>query len=107
MAHTKDSIQSLLLTSDKALARGVVAIYRRQTQDEQHAQAAIHENGVGFTGTDARFLSMVARTVLAHGEIHPGHIHATRAMMPKYWRQLLDIALAREAQATLKSLGIE
>ena len=57
---TKEYIKELLLTSDKAVKRGVLRIYEFQTQDEQEAQTTKLNNGVGFNGADAYFIACIA-----------------------------------------------
>ena len=94
---TRDSVQAMLRTNDKALARGIVAIYRRQLADEQHARATLHDNGVGFNSADAGPMSTLARDILTGdpGLITPARMEDARERMPKYWAQLIDIAVDR------------
>lgn len=46
--HTADSIRQLLLTNDRAVLRGLVRLYERQTQDEKATSNARHRNSRGF-----------------------------------------------------------
>ena len=41
--------------------RGLLAIYAAQTADEQCSDSTTVDNGVGFTGIDANFLSSLAK----------------------------------------------
>jgi hypothetical protein len=47
--HTVESIRTLLNKNDKAVERGLVAIYNRQTLDEKLDKYTKHRNGVGFS----------------------------------------------------------
>lgn len=97
---TKEYVQGLLASNDLAVARAIVAIYRRQTQAEQANQATLQDNGVGFTGPDARFLSSLAQWVLKGYALTPRQLAKGRAKIMKYWKQLADVA---EKKAALKA----
>ncbi len=51
---TKEQIQTLLRTNEKALIRALFVLNERQTEDEQCSEATINRNGRGFTPADAR-----------------------------------------------------
>lgn len=87
-------IVALLERSEHAVARGLVAIYQRQSAAEQSGLKTIHRNSVGFSASDAAAGSRIARHVLAGGRIEPDRITAARALALKYRRQLLAIANA-------------
>ncbi len=96
----KEAVQSLIATSDKALARALWLIFQRQTAAEQSALQTIEHNGRGFTGTDAEFLSDVARKLPRYNNrMTVRQIAKVRPKMKKYWRQLLE-----EIEATGKSV---
>jgi hypothetical protein len=87
----KGMIQALIVNSDKALARALWNIFQRQTAAEQSALQTIEHNGRGFTGTDAQFLSDVARRLPRYDfRMTPRQIAKVRPKMKKYWRQLLE-----------------
>lgn len=89
----KVQIQSLIDTDDRAVARAVVRIYQRQTEDEQRASETKHHNTIGFNASDAKFLTGVARYVIANGKIDTEyHMMKTRKLIRRYWRQLIEIA---------------
>jgi ribosomal protein L16/L10AE len=98
----KESIQSLLSTSNVAVERALVALYKRQTRDEQHSGTATHANGIGFSGADAEFYSKLAVQVQENGNRPWGkrltvrQLEAARRGIGKYWKQLLEeIAIKR------------
>ena len=95
MVWNKDAIIQLLDTNDKAVDRAVVQLYRRQTQEEQATHATKVNNGVGFTGLDAEFLSSLAESAMKYGQLTPKQRAIARTRVKKYWRQLLSIVQAR------------
>lgn len=89
----KESIQHLLQVSDKAVANAILALYARQTSDEQASEGTHHHNGRGFNSRDAAFLSSIAKALPRYSNhMTPRQLKAARAMLPKYWRQLLEVA---------------
>ena len=96
---TKEDVQELIRSNDAAVARAILALYARQTADEQRAETTRHHNGVGFNGRDAAFLSSVAKALPRwNNHMTPRQLAAARKMLPKYWRQLCEIANEKEAQ---------
>lgn len=67
-------------------ARAVLAIYARQTADEQQTDETRHENGVGFNGRDAEFLSSIAKQLQERG-----FTKETRDRVPLSYKQLAAI----------------
>lgn len=92
MIYTKDFIKEKILTNDLWLARGVVAIYKRQTSQEQNVGKTIDNNGVGFNGVDSEILTSFAEFFLKRGFLSPKQIHIARKKMVKYCGQLAKIA---------------
>ena len=90
-----DYIRWLLNMNDRAVERAMVAIYNRQTADEQVSSDTKHQNGVGFTGADARLGTYYAKWVLKGNSLTGNHLMKARMMSYKYVRQLTDIATAR------------
>lgn len=95
----KSSIQALLANNDRAVVRAVKAIYERQTDDEKQSEATHKDNGVGFNYADARLGSYYAQYIARKGTLTGHHLQKARRMMMKYWRQLSDIANAKEGVA--------
>ena len=89
---TKEAIRAKLEVSDAWLYRGLSAIYARQTADEQDTNTTNHENGVGFNGVDAEFLSSLAVQVNTVNYLTPKQIGHARTKMLKYAGQLARIA---------------
>lgn len=96
---TKERVQELLKVNDKAVARAILALYARQTAGEQAGEQTDVENGVGFNKIDAPFLSSIAKALPRYnGHMTARQLTTARKMLPKYWRQLCEIANEKEAQ---------
>ncbi len=99
---TKERIQRLLSFSDVALERAILLVYANQTQDEKYSGNTKHENGTGFNGTDAQFLSSLAKYI--DGFRRPEGFRmsikqreAARPLIMKYWRQVQDVIILNMA----------
>lgn len=90
---TKEQILTMLETNDKAITRAVIAIYQRQTDDEQVAQHTLKSNNIGFNSSDAPYLSYCAKYAIDRKITLTGkHLEKSRIRVRKYWKQLMDIA---------------
>ncbi|RWI35518.1 hypothetical protein [Mesorhizobium sp.] len=93
MIWTKETIQELIRTNDKAVAKAILALYARQTESERSTEHTQVENGMGFNRLDAPFLTSIAKALPRYGNhMTPRQIAKARPMLLKYWRQLLEIA---------------
>ena len=93
---TKTGIQNLLENSDKAVLRAIVVIWNLQTADEQANHTTSNSNGVGFSYRDADFGSSLAEKIQKGYSMSDKQISAGRRMVKKYWRQLIDVAKAKQ-----------
>lgn len=89
---TKEFIKTMLLSDSNWLYRGIVAIFKKQTSEEQHSEATIEDNGIGFNGVDAYMLSSFAKQIIAGRTLSPKQLGIAKKKMPKYAGQLLKIA---------------
>ena len=94
----------LLEKRDDAVERGVVAIYKRQTSDEQRMQETKYNNKVGFTGADAEFGSSLAQQLLRGYHLTAKQMLYARRMMKRYAGQLAKIANKQIANPRYVSL---
>ena len=60
MEYTKNMIRDLLIRSDLACMRGVLAIFRSQTEYEKGCRATVNKNGLGFRANHAKAGSELA-----------------------------------------------
>lgn len=89
---TKESITRLLDNSDRAVERAILALYRRQTLDEQNSGNTTHRNGVGFSGAHAEVGTYYAKWILSGRQLTGRHLDRARKMTKHYVAQLLDEA---------------
>jgi hypothetical protein len=73
------------------VSRALVAIYAKQTEEEQITDQTTEHNGVGFSGVDAGFCSSLAKWVISGKALTPKQLTAAYKIMPKYARQLARI----------------
>lgn len=79
MTVTKEQIIHLLATNDKAVARALVVLAARQTDDERRVQTTKHLNGRGFRPCHARMGTSMAEFYTRNGYLSPKQI--------AYWRK--------------------
>lgn len=110
---TREWLREKLATAKSpsyVIGRALIAIYERQTSEEQSSASTRVRNGVGFTGADAEIGTRCAKAALA-GELKPWMVKiwsgVTSTGFPKickYARQLNEVA---EIKQNLKTKRIE
>ncbi len=95
----KEQIVELLKTNDRAVARALIVLNLRQTEDERHCEGTINLNGQGFTPADAFMGTRMAEFAQKRGFLTQKQIEYWRKpnvkgvpRIAKYARQLLEIA---------------
>lgn len=96
-AWTPERVRELLAGNPRAVERAIVALYDRQTADEQAQGDTRYTNGVGFSGADARRLSFVAEFLRSGKHLRLETCAKYVARVSKYAGQLADIANAKAA----------
>jgi hypothetical protein len=89
---TKDEIKIKLESDDAWVIRGLMAIYKHQTDEERAHDVTKEQNGVGFNGVDATILSDMAKQYLRTKFLTKRQIEFIRKKMLKYAGQLAKIA---------------
>jgi len=89
---TKDSMWNVLSKSDEQLVKALVKLYDFQTASEKHARDTKYFNGVGFNGTDGKFLSSCSTYYMRFGYLSKKQIYCIRKRLKKYAGQLANIA---------------
>lgn len=89
---TKEDIKAMLENNPNAVKKGLVTIYKLQTADERETRTTRHENGVGFTGADAEFMTGLAKQFLAKGYLTEKQFACVKKNMMKYAGQLAKVA---------------
>jgi hypothetical protein len=105
---TKETIREWLEKADttkqshrEAIGKMVSKLYNYQMADEQATESTGHNNGVGFNGTDAKFLSRMAKWFNDKGFLTPNQAEPTRKCLRKYSGQLAKIRQAEQPQKQL------
>ena len=68
--------------------RGLLAVYKYQTEAEKAVGSVTDNNGVGFAGVDGEFLSSLARQYQQRGSLSAKQMQFLHKKMPKYAKQL-------------------
>ena len=89
---TKEIIKQQIQNNQKWLERAIVAIYKKQTLNEQKIEHSIEYNKVGFSGPDSKRLSYYAKWILSGKHLTGEHLITAKEKMLKYSRQLEKIA---------------
>jgi hypothetical protein len=77
-----------LATNGLWAVRGLLAVYKYQTEAEKAAGTVTDDNGVGFAGTDGEFLTSLAKQYQARGWLSSKQMVFLHKKMPKYAKQL-------------------
>ncbi len=96
-------VRENLAASDTWLIRGLLAIFKRQTSDEQTSEHTKYRNDIGFNGLDAPILSSFAKQARRwydtpesqrkfRSPLSPKQMALARRKMAKYAGQLARIA---------------
>lgn len=104
MAWDKDKINQLLLSNPRAIERALLVLLDRQTFDEQQAGDTKYNNGIGFTGADAEFMTSLAVRVRRGATLTPRQLACMQktnakgyCRLAKYHRQLTEEIEKKEA----------
>jgi len=89
--YTKEFLKAKLST-DKAWAiRGMIAIFRYQTEQEKAVDTTVEDNGIGFSGSDAFILSVFSKSYQKYNNLTDKQMAIVFKKMPKYASQLIRI----------------
>jgi len=88
-ADTLTALQIKLATDVRWAQRGLLAIYRNQTEDEKVAADVKHHNSMGFRCMDSIILTSFANQLQTRGSLSPKQMSVVHKLMPKYARQLM------------------
>lgn len=95
MTYTPEIIREKINTNQQWLERAVLALYNRQTTDEQNQFTTTHHNAAGFNSADAGYLTYIAQWINAGKHLDGKHLDKTRTRVSKYCKQLAEIANER------------
>jgi hypothetical protein len=89
---TRTEIEALINSNDRAVERAMVAIWERQTADEQATQGTRHHNGRGFAAWSARSGTYFAEWVRSGRRLTGKHLAKARKIALHHAGQLTDFA---------------
>lgn len=90
---TVSFVKKQLATNKLWAVKALVRIYQEnQTADEQAAKVTSHNNGIGFSGCDAEFLSSLAEQYLKRGSLSDKQMVFVFKKMPKYAAQVIKMS---------------
>ena len=83
-----------LETNPNVRAKALLRIFENQTRDEQIAGTVNRYNGIGFTSSDAHFLTSLAKQYKYKGYLSPKQDAILARKIKKYARQLVEGSIA-------------
>lgn len=89
---TRTEIEIMLNTNDSAVERGIVAVWKRQTQEEQTSETTRHKNGCGFSGWTAKSGTYFANWINSGRHLSGKHMTKARKICLHHAGQITDIA---------------
>ena len=76
-----------------AVTRAIIAIYNNQTSEEKSCEGTITDNGIGFSASDARLGTYMAKYAIKESKPISGEfLVKAQKMAIKYRKQLTQIA---------------
>lgn len=91
-AEVVDLFRTKLSSNKQWALRGLKVIYDNQTADEKRDSDTKHNNNIGFTSSDALFLSSLAQQYERKGDLSDKQMAILYKKMPKYAGQLLKMS---------------
>ena len=88
-AELADFLRKQITTNPVWAKAALLRIYEGQTADEQACEETSQQNGVGFTGGDARLLTRFAEWYKSHGWLSPKQMAWVFKKIGKYAGQLM------------------
>lgn len=86
-------IRNKVSTDPRWATRALIALYNKQTREEQSIEMTVERNGAGFNALDAEILSSFAKQALAGRRLSQKQLAIAYKKLPKYSVQLYKIAL--------------
>jgi len=87
-----EEIRHKIATNDTWLCRGIIAIYKHQTEDEKRSRTTSEPNGFGYNLKDSFIMSTLAEHLLRGNTLSEQQRRIARDRLSKYARQLTKIA---------------
>lgn len=100
--NSPEYISWCLATKDNAVERAIICIFNRQTTDEKAAEDTRHRNGRGFSASDAKKGSYIAKWILSGHHLTGQWLMDARGMAFKYIGQLVEEATQKLERESAK-----
>jgi hypothetical protein len=102
-----DFVKHKLSTDYVWACRALVKIYEKQTSTERACGSTVEDNGVGFSGAHAEFLSSLAQQHLRGRKLSEKQLKYLYKYIPRYHNQIIELSnkVALEAQANAWRTG--
>jgi len=92
-------VRHMLATNSNWALRGLMVVYANQTAEEQSTGTTRDDNGVGFTGCDAEFLTSCAMQYKRRGTLTQKQTAWVMKKISKYVKQVMHAATPFELVA--------
>jgi hypothetical protein len=96
-------IRLLLENNPKAVERAILALYARQTQDEQSSSTTKHSNGRGFSAFEAKNGTYYAKWILSGRSLTGHHLDKARTIGLRHIGQLVEVAQEKAAKLVIQA----
>ena len=108
---TKKGLQGFIkykIRNDRSWTlRTLVVIYNGQSEEEKRFSASSKRNNLGFNKIDAGRLTTVAERYKRTCAITDGDLSMARALLPKYWEQVLNASDRAKLETQYRKYIIE
>lgn len=96
---TLDVDEMYISKEDDSRDMGIlVAIFHRQTLEEQEYHATVYHNKIGFSAVDAPAGTRIAKKILAGGTLSDGEMRIVRKLAKKYSPQLKRLGVLHPSE---------
>jgi len=92
-----DTIRTKVSSDPRWAQRAILALYERQTIDEQNSGFTVYKNGMGFSGYDAEILTSFAKQIGNGRTLTTKQLAVAYRRLPRYAKQLALVAEERQA----------
>lgn len=100
--QVRDFVKAKLATDPIWAQQALIKIFEFQTLEEQNSKDTIFHNGVGFNGTDGRFLSSLALQFKKNRRLSEKQMEHVFKKIPKYWNQVVKISDKEKLHALIQ-----
>lgn len=102
--QTLTFVRAMLRTNRNWTQRAIVRLHERQTADEQASGMTKDDNGIGFSGIDAKILSSFAQQIEDGRTLSPNQMRIAIKRVPRYARQIATLIPADKLESAINNL---